>query len=379
MNERAKIDVAAYYFPGWHADARNDGLRGAGWTEWELARQAGPLYDGHYQPRVPTWGYFDESDPAMAERQIELAVSHGVNVFHMDWYWYEDAPFLQGALENGILRAANAERIRFGIMWANHPWLDLFPVPVSGEKKGYFDADYSDAVMDHMIGYCIERYFSHPSYWKIDGQPVLSIFDLNDIVGRVGLDGTRRLIDRMQRQMREAGLPELHLNVCQKFDAAGADLHGLGIASATNYQAIWDPTYGDSMIDPKCLQDPRSPLIQDYARSVGHAQRHWRRMSGEVNVPYYPVLTQGWDSSPRGEQAKAVPSEYPWYPVIENNTPAQFEREAEAARQFVLEQPVEHKVVFVNAWNEWTEGSYLLPDRKYGDAYLQAMKRVFGR
>jgi hypothetical protein len=30
----------------------------------------------------------------------------------------------------------------------------------------------------------------------------------------------------------------------------------------------------------------------------------------------------------------------------------------------------------VNSWNEWTEGSALLPQEKYGDGYLRELKKA---
>jgi hypothetical protein len=48
------IEVAAYYFPQFHPDRRNDGWHGAGWTEWEIVRRGEPRFPGHEQPNLPT-------------------------------------------------------------------------------------------------------------------------------------------------------------------------------------------------------------------------------------------------------------------------------------------------------------------------------------
>ena len=55
--------VAIYYWPNFHRDAYHQSKKGEGWTEWEIVKNAKPKFDGHDQPKVPLWGYRDESDP----------------------------------------------------------------------------------------------------------------------------------------------------------------------------------------------------------------------------------------------------------------------------------------------------------------------------
>ena len=127
----ARYTVAAYYFGNYHVDKRNEAQHGPGWTEWRLVESAKPRFEGHVQPKVPLWGYEDESDPAVFERKINVASDSGLSAFIFDWYWYNDGPFLEAALEVGYLGAENREQLKFAIMWANHDWFDIHPAKLA--------------------------------------------------------------------------------------------------------------------------------------------------------------------------------------------------------------------------------------------------------
>jgi hypothetical protein len=87
----------------------------------------------------------------------------------------------------------------------------------------------------------------------------------------------------------------------------------------------------------------------------------------------------GWDASPRCIQSDQFGlKDYPWLPVLSGNTPEAFRDAMADAKKFLDQYHPRHKIIVLNAWNEWTEGSYLLPEKKYGDAYLKAIKEVFG-
>ena len=60
--------VAIYYWPNFHRDAYHQSKKGEGWTEWEIVKEAKPQFAGHDQPKVPLWGYRDESNPQPSHR-----------------------------------------------------------------------------------------------------------------------------------------------------------------------------------------------------------------------------------------------------------------------------------------------------------------------
>ena len=167
----ADYQIGAYYFPDWHVDPRNVAAHGAGWTEWELLKRAEPRFPGHRQPRVPHWGYEDESDPVVMAKKIDAAADHGLTHFIFDWYHYEDGPFLERALERGLLRAANNHRLKFALMWANHAWCDIHPAKKSWRELLQYPGMVTAGGFDRIGDLVIERYFKHPSYWCVEGKP----------------------------------------------------------------------------------------------------------------------------------------------------------------------------------------------------------------
>jgi hypothetical protein len=118
--------------------------------------------------------------------------------------------------------------------------------------------------------------------------------------------------------------------------------------------------------------------MTDYAEMRKACEADFDRITAKYGLPYYPNVTAGWDSSPRTVQSDVFDnSGYPYMSTIGNNTPAEFEKALRFAKKKLDESALRTKMLTINAWNEWTEGSYIEPDVKTGYARLEAIKRVF--
>jgi hypothetical protein len=128
-----------------------------------------PRYEGHRQPRVPVWGPEDEADPIAMAKRIDAAADHGVDVFLIDWYWYGGRPFLERALNDGYLTAANRGRLKFALMWANHDWRAIFPAEIGKESRVMFPGVVSPGEWDSLCDHIVGDYFARPEYYRVDG------------------------------------------------------------------------------------------------------------------------------------------------------------------------------------------------------------------
>ena len=63
--------------------------------------------------------------------------------------------------------------------------------------------------------------------------------------------------------------------------------------------------------------------------------------------------------------------------ITTNNGPDAFEKGLRLAKEYADSHELPVPLITLNAWNEWTEASYLQPDNLYGYGYLEAVKKVF--
>jgi hypothetical protein len=372
-----KITVASYYFGQYHPnDPRNLKERGRPWDEWELIKASQPRFPGHAQPKVPLWGYEDESDPKAMAKKIDAAADHGIDAFIFDWYYYDDGPFLDRTVNEGFLKAKNNSRIKFAFMWANHDWIkNLFPYTRGTPQVVLYPGKVSPVGFDTISSHLIKDYFHHPSYWKIDGKPYFSYYDLGKLLESFGsVAAARAGLDAFRAKAVASGLPGLHLNAVvwgqpilpgETVPSDPAKLvRDLGFDSVTSY--VW--IHHAVMPKPQTDYDVMRDLYFGY----------WDKAAKQFAVPYFPNVSMGWDPSPRCDQRQTMDgSGYPFTNIIVGNTPEKFKDALRMTKERLLADPKGPRILNINCWNEWTEGSYLEPDTVNGMDYLKAVKEVF--
>ena len=369
-------DVAAYIWPAYTGDEpRTRIFWPEGIGEWETVKAAKPKFAGHAWPRKPLWGYGNEADPAVMEMQIAQAKQYGINVFIYDWYWYDRRPFLETCLNDGFLKAANNTQMQFYLMWANHDANYLWDRRLSGSDCGkttVWTGRLSRSDFEQMAERLVEKYFFLENYYKIDGKPVLMIFDLgNFIAGLGGEQQAAEAIAWLRALAVKKGLPGVFVQSCVRSRerilksadglAAGQitsfpqTVKALGLDGVTHYGS-------GAMVVPD----------GDYLPMLDQIAAEYAKMEQDYAVPYFPCVSCGWDNNPR------FPNELRPR-IITNNTPETIEKALRLAKDYIDTHRLPAPLVTINSWNEWTEGSYLQPDDLYGYGYLEAVRRVFAQ
>jgi hypothetical protein len=289
-------------------------------------------------------------------------------------------------------------------MWANHTYIDCHPFAPGDNFNNapvWRKGEVGRTAFERHTRDAIQNYFALPNYWKIDGCPYFSIYELGTLISGLGnVAATRAAIDDFRARVKSAGFQDLHLNIVDQ---------GLGLAP------VLEKVKGQSFPDdpsrtietipdllkaltansstmytwvhnlwPMLMNQAEQPLTNNKALlerakqagvvAVDYAEYGQRAISllderpSTLGVTCFPHVSMGWDGTPRNYSMG----------IVLNNTPEKWKNFLVKTKEWMDLHPESKGIVTLNSWNEWVEGSYIEPDSVYGTSYLDAIKEVFG-
>lgn len=370
------LTVAVYTFPNYHPSALHDKLYAKGWTEYTLTRSARPWFEGHQQPRTPLLGELDESKPSTWEVYNRLCKESGIDVLIWDWYWYDGKPCLHEALENGFLESGNRTDVKFAVMWTNHPWYILYPTQRTDGSRAYppsYDSpDLSKEEAWRSLSYIISRYCHLDNYWRIDGKPVITIWDAPRLENRLGVEGVKELFSGLREYAKNLGHPGLHLHVT---GFSSANMRDVGYDTVGSYNPL---DWIARRYQPKEIEFPDYGVV-----AADVAFKLWDEHREQFKIPYIPALAPGWDSTPRYIPPDTRPDkpnrdQWPGCTLFKNESPAAFKAFVQSSFVYLNKHPETPRFITIACFNEWSEGHYLLPDNRFGFGMLDALAEALG-
>ncbi|MDO4949977.1 MAG: glycoside hydrolase family 99-like domain-containing protein [Bacteroidales bacterium] len=356
--------VSAYIWPSCHDDpVAHQYLWEEGIGEWQVIKRGDPRFPGHYQPRQPLWGYELDNNPEVVEKWIQTALKYGVNTFCYDWYWFKEGPYLESALNDGFLKAPSNQKMNFYIMWANHDVkYNYWNYHKWGDREDLLFEGATDwKNFKIIVERVIRQYFKQPNYLKFNGCPIFAVFSMENFIKTFGSkEEAAKGVAYMREEVKKAGFPDMH------FMMMNGGCPGYNEQSEAYYKGLIDALGIDSWA--LYNMGGTDPDYMTYGANSMKLRKSW---DNAVEIPFFPCVSIGWDDTPR------FPAKGENDVVHFHNTPSAFAGFLKAAKDYAdAHADQQPKMININAWNEWVEGSYLLPDKLNGYGYLQAVRDV---
>jgi len=294
----------------------------------------------HAEKRKPYLGWYDEGNPEETDWEIKWQVEHGVGFEMHCWYRPNNAinhPIKDGVLDQAIIK---------GLFNSRYSNLKKFAIMCTDE--GACETNPQDW-RGNIIPYWIEYFFKDPRYMKIDGKPLLSIYQIVNFQRMFGgADGARQAIQTLRDEVAKAGFPGLVLLM----ELRSADRNTMKVMKSIGV----DYCYAYTWITPDVNAQRKNNLAQ---RDAAAAEK----------FGMLPSISMGWDREAWGVHDGA------WVPMADYRALLQWTRD-----DLMPSQPADslgRRIVMLPNWNEFGEGHFMLPNASGGFGYLDALREVF--
>ncbi len=343
------VKTIAFYLPQYHSIPENDKWWGKDFTEWTNTKKSKPLFDGHYMPREPhdDFGYYNLEDVEVLKKQVNLAKQHGLYGFAFYYYWFSGKRLLEKPLD--LLLSHPEIDFPFILCWANENWTRTWD-GLENEvliKQDYLDEDPYNFISD------LKKYVDDERYIKVDGKPVIMVYN-------------------------PKAIPDF-ATVCEKWRVAARNL-GIGeIIIWSKTEVALNDDRNSPFVDGEfdfaphgfCLPGDQITGISNVSNIVNYSklvQNLWDTYENHYPTrPFQYSVMMGWDNSARRQKG---------FKIYYNYSLEAFYLWTQIVMKKLKQNDFDNTFLFVNAWNEWGEGTYLEPDKRYGYANINTLSKA---
>jgi hypothetical protein len=344
------VKAIAFYLPQFHEIPENDEWWGKGFTEWTNTSKAKPKFKGHYQPREPHdyLGYYDLSNVDIIRKQAKLAKSHGIYGWCIYYYWFSGKKLLEKPID--LLFENKDIDINFCLMWCNESWTKIW---VGEDKKELIKFEVRDDDPEKFID-DMKKYTDDKRYIKINGKPLIIIYHIQNILH------IRDVIHRWRKRALEIGIGEIVVfSTVHPYSTID-----LGVQDCFEGETIFSPA--KYHVDTIQLEDAQDLVISKQIYRYVDCFELYKNIVECGNHSTYLSCMCGWDNTPRyNRQYFICDLEFSaklFYDMV----------------KYVTDEALTYNkdFIFVFAWNEWAEGAYLEPDKRFGYAMLNTFSKA---
>ena len=348
------IQAIAIHLPQFHPVPENNLWWGDGFTEWTNVSKAKSLFNGHYQPQIPSnLGFYDLrlEDSRLAQEQ--LAKVYGITAFCYYHYWFNGKRMLEKPVD---LKLKNPkEDLPFMLCWANGSWTRTW----DGNDDILLEQTYS--IDDHKKhSKTILDYFKDERYLKINNKPIFAVCRPEDISE---LD---YFLNELKTLSIANGFDGIYMLKFEMFEE-GKDPSEINFDAAVSFQPNWrnnPKQLGRNWIN-RIFKNRRFWFYRD--NNIFDYQKYVEKNSRKrYKYNQLPCVMPGWDNSPRKGNKNAT--------IYVNSSPKIFKLWVSQIFKNWFWNDRDARFLFINAWNEWAEGNHLEPCQKWGTKYLEVLK-----
>ncbi len=374
MTEKSKL--IAIYFPQFHNIPENDEWWGKNFTDWDLVKSVKPLFPGHNQPRIPlNNNYYNPCEKEVLVKQIKQAKEYGIGGFMFYHYWFDGRLILEKPLEV-FLNNSDLD-MPFCLSWANNSWtrqwkanneflLEQKHIPQTQLWKKHFNY--------------LLPFFKDKRALKINDK-IVFVINTPEIIKQ-----TKEMFEYWNSLAKQNGLNGLYLIASKHYDYINASF-------LKNYDAIMKihPREANNanknpnshkMVSLKCFRmlpekwqnTLRQWRLKHKGTTIIDSTKIWNYILSNAYVNDYPkykldvfeAIYFDWDNTARyGKRATIF-------------TALTKDQKYKVMQQLIEKTNKNHcPYIFFNAWNEWSEGTYLEPDEKDGFENLKIINEFF--